>query len=695
MGFMMDDFEDEARTVSKPKPTSARPVVYRTFDDDLLIHLNKRFDGIEGYDDFTEEEYPYSLNFYDFEIFMGDWVVTIINPVQKTKRIIANDSTALRRYYTMHSNEVWVGYNSRVYDTFMLKAIIIGLNPKIVSDDIIVNGRSGYMIDERFRDIKLYNFDIMKRMQSLKQLEAFMGNDIRETTVPFDIERPLTREEMLETVRYNVHDVEQTIEVFRRSKSDYFAHMDLIETFKLPMSMISLTQAQLTANILGCRNVDRPDDEFDLQFVDTLRIEKYRHVLDWFSNPMNHNYKEDTRLKTNVCGIPHIFAWGGLHGCVDHPIVRTGRIFHVDVTSYYPSIMIEYDLLTRNCKNKRKFKEIYDKRVELKKQGKKKEQAPYKIILNGTYGICKDRHSKAYDPRQANNVCVNGQLMLLDLLEHLEGHAEILQSNTDGIILQVADSDEAVQTMKDICKEWMDRTHMGLGFDEIDKIIQADVNNYCMRFDCQADVDGLKAVLEQSHLTVKRNGFDIMVADGLTDDDGKTIDDWSKKHKLAVVYTDKGVKVVPKLERKGAYLKELNDLDNDLPIINKALLDYMLNDVPVEDTIDNCNELIMFQKVVRISSNYKVGWHNNAYLNDKTYRVFASTDRNDTYVGKARYEGAKIERFADISEHCFIDNTEVKGKGVPENLDREWYIALARKRLSNKFGMDMSTDSLF
>ena len=636
MGFMMDDFDEETKAVSKPKAVpSTRPVVYRTFDDDLLIHVNKRFDDIEGYDDFTEKEYPYSLNFYDFEVFMGDWVVTIMNPVQKTKRIIANDSTALRRYYMMHSNEVWVGYNSRIYDTFILKAILMGLNPKIVSDDIVVNGRSGYMIDERFRDIKLYNFDIMKRMQSLKLLEAFMGNDIRETTVPFDIERPLTREEMLETIRYNVHDVEQTIEVFRRSKSDYFAHMDLIETFKLPLSMISLTQAQLTANILGCRNVDRPDDEFDLQFVDTLRIEKYRHVIDWFSNPMNHNYKDDTKLKTTVCGIPHIFAWGGIHGCVDRPIVRTGRIFHVDVTSYYPSIMIEYDLLTRNCKNKRKFKEIYDKRVELKRQGKKKEQAPYKIILNGTYGICKDRHSKAYDPRQANNVCVNGQLMLLDLLEHLEGHAEILQSNTDGIILQVADSDEAVQKMKDICQEWMDRTHMGLGFDEIDKIIQADVNSYVFKL---------------------TNG---------------------------------------KLERKGAYLKELNDLDNDLPIINKALLDYMLNDVPVEDTINGCNELIMFQKVVRISSNYKVGWHNNAYLNDKTYRVFASTDRNDTYVGKARYEGAKTEKFADTPQHCFIDNTDVKEKAVPDKLDREWYIALARKRLSNKFGFDMSTDSLF
>ena len=48
-----------------------------------------------------------------------------------------------------------------------------------------------------------------------------------------------------------------------------------------------------------------------------------------------------------------------------------------------------------------------------------KEQQPYKIVLNGTYGASKDKYNNLYDPLQANNVCINGQLMLLDLIEHV------------------------------------------------------------------------------------------------------------------------------------------------------------------------------------------------------------------------------------------------------------------------------------
>lgn len=55
----------------------------------------------------------------------------------------------------------------------------------------------------------------------------------------------------------------------------------------------------------------------------------------------------------------------------------------------------------------------------LEKAGKKKEQAPYKIILNSTYGIFKDKYSSAYDPKRANEVCVNGQLLLIDLIDKL------------------------------------------------------------------------------------------------------------------------------------------------------------------------------------------------------------------------------------------------------------------------------------
>lgn len=575
-------------------------------------------------DQFTKDLYPHSLNFYDFEVFLYDWLVVIINPIEGKRVVIVNDSLALHCYYENHKNEIFVGYNSRNYDSAIFKGILLDLDPKDINDDIILDGRKPFEIDERFRKMKLLNYDLFTE-RGLKTLEGFMGNDIRESTIPFDLPRPLTTSEIHETIKYCRHDVEQTIEVFKRRKADYDAQIDLIDTFDLSLESISLTKAQLTANIIGCQRLEH-HDEFNLMFVPTLKISKYREVLDWFKNPENMDYRKS--LNVNVCGIPHQFGWGGLHGYPVEPIYRKGRIYHVDVTSYYPSMMIEYDFLTRNCSEKEKYKRIYDTRVALKKAGKKKEQAPYKIILNATYGIMKDKNSKAYDPLMANNVSVNGQLMLLDLLEHLEPCAEILQSNTDGIILMIDDSDAAEAKMKEVCAEWMKRTKMGLGFDEITEIWQKDVNNYVFRF---------------------KNG---------------------------------------KLERKGAYVKEPSELDYDLTVINTAMIDYLTQGIPVETTIKNCKKLIDFQKIVKVSSNYAVGFHNGKMLTDKTYRVFASNNPHDGFVGRAKTVDSTPEKFANTPEHAFIMNESVNDKPIPANLDYKWYIDLANERLV-QFGIEV------
>jgi DNA polymerase len=136
-----------------------------------------------------------------------------------------------------------------------------------------------------------------------------------------------------------------------------------------------------------------------------------------------------------------------------------------------------------------------------------------------------------------------------------------------------------------------------------------------------------------------------------------------------------------KIERKGAYVKELNPLDYDLPIINKALVDFMTKNISLEKTINECNELIMFQKIVKVSNKYECGWHNNEKLTDKTFRVFASVNSTDTYIGKQKTEGATIEKFANTPEHCFIDNTNINNKPIPSKLNKEWYINLAKERL--------------
>ena len=391
------------------------------------------------------------LEFYDFEVFKYDWLVVLINPVNKTKTVIVNDKATLETYYNENKNSIFIGYNNRNYDQYVLKGILAGFDPYEISKHIIVDKKPGYKFSSLLNKFPLNNYDVMPMGYGLKQLEGFMGNDIRETSVPFDINRKLTNEEIQETIKYCTHDVEQTIEVFLEKKSDFDAQMDLIKTFDLPLSYIGKTKAQLTAIILGCQRKSF-DDEWQISFVPTIKLNKYKHIWDWFKDP--NNYMNGEKLEVIVCGIPHTFGLGGIHGAEDKPVHRKGLIIHVDVTSYYPSLMIVYDLLSRTVKDKARFKEIYDKRVALKKAGKKKEQAPYKIVLNGTFGITNDPYSLAYDPRRNHEVTINGQLLLLDLLEKLEGHCEIIQSNTDGLIIQIPDTDEAFNTIDDICYEW-------------------------------------------------------------------------------------------------------------------------------------------------------------------------------------------------------------------------------------------------
>lgn len=642
MGFLLDDEDVDVlrgkqkikqnKTPTKksevPKKQEIKIDYNHIIPEDEKVQMNRKVMlDAEKYQDFTAELYPYSLNFYDFEVFVHDWCVTIINPIEKIMTVIVNDVGALKRYYKKHQDQFWVGYNSRNYDTFIMKGLLLGMNPKKVNDDIILRNMKGWQINREFENVKFLNFDIYTK-NSLKTLEGFMGNDIRETEVDFNLQRKLTPQEIRQTIKYNIHDVEQTIEVFRRNIYLYESQIQLIETFGMNIELISATQAQLTARILGCQQVKR-DDEFDIKLVPTLHLKKYVYAKEWFENKDNLDYKKSFSL--TVCGVPHQFGWGGLHGCPEEPLHSTGRIYHIDVTSYYPSIMIKYNFLTRNTDDKKRYTQIYDIRVQLKKEGKKKEQAPYKIVLNGAYGMTKDKYSLAYDPRQANNVCVNGQLMLLDLLEHLEPYITLIQSNTDGLIIQVEDNEEKINKVMNICHRWEHRTGMELGFDEITEIFQKDVNNYVFRF-----------------------------ASG-------------------------------KLERKGAYVMELDDLNNDLPIVNKALVDYMMNGVAVEETIGNCDEIKQFQKIVKVSSNYEGAWHNGEYLHDKTFRVFASKDKEDTYLGKFKYKGATIEKFGNTSDNSFIINEDVNNMKVINKLDKQWYINLAKQRLKD-FGIVLDSD---
>ena len=100
-----------------------------------------------------------------------------------------------------------------------------------------------------------------------------MGNDIRETEVDFNLQRKLTPQEIRQTIKYNIHDVEQTIEVFRRNIYLYESQIQLIETFGMDIELIGATQAQLTAKILECEKLEH-NDEFDIEIVEQHHNQK-------------------------------------------------------------------------------------------------------------------------------------------------------------------------------------------------------------------------------------------------------------------------------------------------------------------------------------------------------------------------------------------------------------------------------------
>lgn len=589
------------------------------------------------------EKYP-DILVYDFEVFKKFWCVVIAS---KDGILELTDRMQFMDFYDAHRNCIWIGYNSNHYDQYILGAVYNGLQNESlyrVSQDLIEEGRTkrGGGPPEGF-----ISYDTGDKFRSLKELEAFMGHSIEESSIPFDCSDSFTEEMKAETIRYCRHDVLETVEVLKHRIYDFMAQKSLIETFGLPETDYRLTKAQLTAKVLKCRKsweLDKLEEEalvsseWDNRILDCVHITKYPEVLEFYSN--RANYMTGTK-EIIISGVPHTFALGGIHGAIKR-CHRKGQLLHIDVTSYYPSIMIQHDLLTRRSKEPWLFTEIYNKRVELKKAGKKQEQAPYKIILNSTFGITNHRYSDAYDPQRNHDVCINGQLMLLMLLEMLEGTCELIQSNTDGIIVDCTGRDQS--KVEEICHLWEQKTKMGLSFEQVSEIWQKDVNNYLIRFE-----------------------------------DGKE-------------------------EAKGAYVKFNSDLDNDMSIVNEAVREGLrkMSFRAVEEYIRKHNrqeDLIKFQKIVKLSNLYShvyLGAHE--IKNHKCFRVFAVVDGE--IISKAKSSNGTHEKYANTPESAAIVFGDLSDENLQdyighrfgiESIDKDYYIEVARNRLMD-FGLQRWLD---
>ena len=565
------------------------------------------------------------LNFYDFEVFEKDWLVVFINPAEKSITRIINDRRKLADYYVARQKEYYIGYNSSNYDQYIFKALLWGEDPKKVNDFIIKEKQAGWKYSELIREPKLLNYDLFEKDRSLKRFEGWFGDSIIESSIPFDYPESLTKSQLEEIADYCQHDVEETMKLFMLNQDKFLIHIGTIKQFNLPLEYVNKSTSGLVCHILGAFKKELFYDDFKVSFIDSLKITKYAQVIEWFKSVLNAS--DNDFLKIDIAGVEHTFRWGGVHGGLKKYHDK-GFFIHIDAASFYPSIMLKYKFLPRNAKNKAVYRSIYNNKMT--EEDRQKKQI-YKAIINKVFGCMKDIHSAMYDPLMANNVTVNGQLLLLDLIEHLEPVCQLIQSNTDGLIIKADEAD--FDKIDDICFEWEERTGLKLDFEYYTEIWQKDVNNY-------------------------------------------------------IAKTEEGEYI-----RRGASVKETGETENDLAIVNEAVFLYITKDIRPEDTIKECTDFKAFQRIIRLPRDYSHIYHNNKANFDRTHRIFSSKDVSDTVVQMVKDN--KKEKVANCPEHTFIDNSDINGKEIPEKLDRRYYIELAKKRITDFGFGDFEEKGLF
>lgn len=610
-----------------------------------------------------------NLYIFDCEVFKHDWLFVFKEVATGEFTIIHNDNDAVKAFMT--PDKLLAGFNNKNYDNYILKIVLSGGDPTEVKEmnDFIISGHDGWTHPVFKVSNKIYfdSFDLMDDTQqgiSLKAIEAHLGIDIEETSVDFNIDRALTEEELERTIFYCKYDVNAT-EILFRLRQNYIQNKLMLGRIKGidDARALYMTNAKLTASYLDA--VAPPyerTDERDYVYPDNLLREYIpQEVFDFFdklhdkSIPNEVLFASKYTFKIGQCECT--IAFGGIHGailCYREKATATRSLRNRDVGSYYPHEMTLDGYCSRNIPNAENYAEMLETRMRAKKSGDKATANALKLVANTTYGAMLNKYNALYDPLMGRSVCITGQLRLLELANHLVADCptvKIIQLNTDGIMVSIDDCD--LETYNAICQEWQDRTGFELEEDCIREIIQKDVNNYI-----EVAIDG----------STKIKGGQLV----------------------------RGIVTNTKLDLASMGLKEWQqisggafNINNNAVIVAQAIQDYFVKGIPVETTIENCDDILMFQLISKVSSKYTDSFQiidGKKIPIQKCNRVYASPNIEYGTLYKVHATKGNDNKVAGLPEHCVIDNRNVL---TTDDIDKRWYIRLAKKYINDFLGIEI------
>lgn len=246
-------------------------------------------------------------------------------------------------------------------------------------------------------------------------------------------------------------------------------------------------------------------------------------------------------------------------------------------------------------------------------------------------------------------MCISGQLSITELAvvySRIEG-LRIIQLNTDGIMVSIPK--ESYRELVAVNDWWQQQTSLVLEEDKIDFIWQKDVNNYVCR-----KMDGTEKV--------------------------------------------KGAYLVRGISPIGAWSVNFN-----ATIVAEALKKYLLDGIPVADTINACNDPCQFQLIAKAGGKYSRVYQDifpepvgeagaEAVERQKCNRVFACSDQRYGRLYKVKKSDGTVAKIESLPEHCLIWNDDLRKNPPPISLiDKSYYIRLAEKRARDFKESEMET----
>jgi len=181
-------------------------------------------------------------------------------------------------------------------------------------------------------------------------------------------------------------------------------------------------------------------------------------------------------------GSRYSLALGGIHDNNNPSIRRESehlKLIDMDINQYYISLYLNLEAFPSHLDKRflEVIKPLAEDRIKYLKENNKPVSDILKQVLVAFVGKLNYKQGWMYDPMQFYRITINGQLMILMLIEALEMRGiHVYGVNTDGITCEVPATSENVYYK--VCNSWAKKFSLSMKFDEYSKHVVKDNENY-------------------------------------------------------------------------------------------------------------------------------------------------------------------------------------------------------------------------